>query len=215
MNFWDNISALAGEVNKPGKTFPVALLVVVALTCLSYLIPLFAVIGAVDVPQLEWGSGFHATMAEMIARKLLKILLGIGAGLSAIGLYEAQLSSCAYHILGPLHKFFAARSNSRTSSPTNFIYSLSMLLEFAAFLWLRHKMPELQIPYRIPMRLSLLCVFCLIPESSHVAAPVSAAFSSGFPLLCRRRGALSSRFNSKRTNLSRGGSVRIGRAASH
>ncbi|CAI0559825.1 unnamed protein product [Linum tenue] len=185
-------STLAGEVDKPGKTFPVALPVAVALTCLSYLIPLFAVIGAVDVPQLEWGSGFHATAAEMIAGKWLKIWLEIGAGLSAIGLYEAQLSSCAYQILGMaelgiLPKFFAARSKwfhtpwigiavptaltlgvsflqfTDIISSANFIYSLSMLLEFAAFLWLRRKMPELERPYRIPMRLPLLCVFCLIP----------------------------------------------------
>ncbi|CAI0466281.1 unnamed protein product, partial [Linum tenue] len=192
LNFWDNISTLAGEVDKPGKAFPVALPVAVTITCLSYLLPLFAVTGAVDVPQAEWGSGFHATAAELIAGKWLKIWLEIGAALSAIGLYEAQLSSCSFQILGMaelgiLPKFFATRSKwfhtpwvgiivptaltigvsflqfTDIISSANFIYSLSMLLEFSSFLRLRYKMPELERPYRIPMRLPLLCVFCLIP----------------------------------------------------
>ncbi|CAN1280445.1 Probable polyamine transporter At3g13620 [Linum perenne] len=133
------------------------------MTCLSYLIPLFAVIGALDVKQTQWGPGFHATAAEMIAGNWLKIWLEICAALSTMGLFEAQLSSCSFQILGMaelgiLPKFFA-----NIISSANFIYSLSMLLEIASFLWLRWKMPQLERPYRIPMRLPLLCAFSLIP----------------------------------------------------
>ncbi|KAH1067930.1 hypothetical protein J1N35_032917 [Gossypium stocksii] len=35
LNFWDNISTLAGEVDKPQKTFSRALLVAVVFTCLA------------------------------------------------------------------------------------------------------------------------------------------------------------------------------------
>ncbi|CAN1280441.1 Probable polyamine transporter At3g13620 [Linum perenne] len=185
-------STLAGEVDKPGKTFPIALPVAVIMTCLSYLIPLFAVIGALDVKQTQWGPGFHATAAEMIAGNWLKIWLEICAALSTMGLFEAQLSSCSFQILGMaelgiLPKFFAIRSKwfhtpwvgilvpalmtlgvsflqfTDIISSANFIYSLSMLLEIASFLWLRWKMPQLERPYRIPMRLPLLCAFSLIP----------------------------------------------------
>ncbi|CAN0856596.1 Probable polyamine transporter At3g13620 [Linum grandiflorum] len=201
--FVDNISTLAGEVDKPGKTFPVALPVAVILTCLSYLIPLMAVIGAVDVDQTQWGSGFHATAAELIAGNWLKIWLEIGAALSAIGLFEAQLSSCSFQILGMaelgiLPKFFAVRSKwfhtpwlgilvpavmtlgvsflqfTDIISSANFIYSLSMLLEFASFLWLRRKMPNLERPYRIPMRLPWLCFLSLIPCAFLVLLLVTA-----------------------------------------
>ncbi|CAN0856598.1 Probable polyamine transporter At3g13620 [Linum grandiflorum] len=196
-------STLAGEVDKPGKTFPVALPVAVILTCLSYLIPLMAVIGAVDVDQTQWGSGFHATAAELIAGNWLKIWLEIGAALSAIGLFEAQLSSCSFQILGMaelgiLPKFFAVRSKwfhtpwlgilvpavmtlgvsflqfTDIISSANFIYSLSMLLEFASFLWLRRKMPNLERPYRIPMRLPWLCFLSLIPCAFLVLLLVTA-----------------------------------------
>jgi amino acid transporter len=194
LNFWDNVSTLAGEVDAPRKTFPMALLVAVIFTCVSYLIPLFAVTGAVSVDQSLWESGFHATAAEMIAGKWLKYWIEVGAVLSAIGLYEAQLSSSAYQLLGMadlgfVPNFFAIRSK-RFNTPwvgillstlitigvsymtftdiissANFLYSLGMLLEFASFIWLRKKLPGLKRPYRIPMRLPGLIVMCLVPSA--------------------------------------------------
>ncbi|KAF2314537.1 hypothetical protein GH714_027405 [Hevea brasiliensis] len=115
LNFWDNVSTLAGEVDKPQKIFPLALFVAVIFTCLSYFIPLFEVIGAVSVNQSEWESGFHATAAEMIAGRWLKYWIEVGATLSAIGLFEAQLSSTAFQLLGMadlgfLPNFFAKRN---------------------------------------------------------------------------------------------------------
>ncbi|KAJ6702661.1 hypothetical protein OIU74_013749 [Salix koriyanagi] len=171
-----------------------ALLVAVIFTCVSYLIPLFAVTGAVSVDQSKWEPGFHATAAEMIAGKWLKYWVEVGAVLSGIGLYEAQLSSSAYQLLGMadlgfVPNFFAIRSK-RFNTPwvgillstlitigvsymtftdiissANFLYSLGMLLEFASFIWLRKKLPELKRPYRIPMRLPGLIVMCLVPSA--------------------------------------------------
>ncbi|CAL1386139.1 unnamed protein product [Linum trigynum] len=203
LNFWDSVSTLAGEVDKPAKTFPLALLIAVIFTCVSYLIPLFAVIGAVAVEQSAWESGFHATAAELIAGKWLKYWVEIGAALSAVGLFEAQLSSCVYQLLGMadlgiLPIFFALRSKwfntpwvgilvstvitlgcsymdfADIISSANFLYTLGMLLEFAAFLWLRRKLPELKRPYRVPMRLPGLIVMCLIPSGFLVIIMVVA-----------------------------------------
>ncbi|GJW88152.1 probable polyamine transporter [Tanacetum coccineum] len=194
LNFWDTVSTMAGEVENPKKTFPKALFLSVILTCLAYLIPLMAVIGAVSVDQSEWESGFHAEAAEMISGKWLKIWIEIGAVLSAIGLFEAQLSSCAYQVLGMadlgfLPKFFGLRSKwfgtpwvgilistliTLAVSPmdftdivasANFIYSLGMLLEFASFIWLRRKFPMLKRPYKVPLGIPGLVVMCLIPSA--------------------------------------------------
>ncbi|XP_022933749.1 probable polyamine transporter At3g13620 [Cucurbita moschata] len=194
LNFWDNVSTLAGEVENPQKTFPMALFVSVIFTCVSYLIPLLAVIGAVDVEQSAWGSGFHAQAAGIIAGKWLKILLEIGSCLSGIGLFEAQLSSSAYQILGMaeigiLPKFFASRAKwfntpwigivictaislavsymnfTDIVASANFIYSLGMLLEFSAFIWLRWKHPGIKRPFQVPLRLPALIVMCLIPSA--------------------------------------------------
>lgn len=193
LNFWDNVSTLAGEVEKPQKTFPKALFVSVIFTCLAYLFPLFAVIGSVPLDQRKWESGFHAEAAEIIAGKWLKYWIEVGAVLSGIGLFEAQLSSSAYQVLGMadigfLPRFFAVRSK-RFDTPwvgilistvitlgvsymnftdiissANFLYSLGMLLEFASFIWLRRKLPTLKRPYRVPMKLPGLVVMCLIPS---------------------------------------------------
>lgn len=193
LNFWDSVSTLAGEVDRPQKTFPTGLFVAVIFTCLAYLIPLFAVTGAVSVDQSLWDAGFMADAAQMIVGKWLKIWIEIGAVLSAIGLFEAQLSSCAFQVLGMadigfLPRFCASRSKwfntpwvgilastvitlgvssmnfTDIISSANFLYSLGMLLEFAAFLWLRRKKPELKRPYRVPLRLPGLVIMCLVPS---------------------------------------------------
>ncbi|XVF32868.1 hypothetical protein REPUB_Repub17cG0119900 [Reevesia pubescens] len=203
LNFWDNVSTLAGEVDKPQKTFPRALLVAVIFTCVAYLVPLFAVIGAVSVDQNDWESGFHANAAEMIAGKWLKFWIEVGAVLSAIGLFEAQLSSCAYQLEGManlaiLPKFFGRRSKwfntpwvgillstlitigmsymnfTDIISSANFLYSLGMLLEFSSFIWLRRKLPEIKRPYRVPVRIPGLVVMCLIPSAFLVVIMVIA-----------------------------------------
>jgi amino acid transporter len=100
LNFWDNASTLAGEVEQPQKTFPKALLSAGLFTCLAYLIPLLAATGAIPLHQEDWVDGYFADAAEIIAGKWLKVWIEIGAILSVIGLYEAQLSSCAYQLLG-------------------------------------------------------------------------------------------------------------------
>lgn len=130
----------------------------------------------------------------MIAGKWLKYWIEVGAVLSAIGLYEAQLSSSAFQLLGMadlglLPRIFASRAKwfktpwvgilmsslitlaisfmnfDDIISSANFLYSLGMLMEFAAFLWLRRKEPNLQRPYRVPMRLPGLVLLCFVPSS--------------------------------------------------
>lgn len=194
LNFWDNVSTVAGEVDKPQKTFPKGLFIAVIFTCLAYIIPLVAVTGAVSVDQREWESGFMANAAEIISGPWLKIWIEIGSVLSSVGLYEAQLSACSYQILGMadtalLPRFFAVRSKwfgtpwlgilisagislgvsylsfSDLVASANFLYSLGMLLEFASFIWLRKKYPNLKRPYRVPFKLPGLIVMCLIPSA--------------------------------------------------
>ena len=193
LNFWDSVSTLAGEVEKPQKTFPQALFCAVILTCFSYLVPILTTIGAVSVDESEWVSGFFANAAAMVAGKWLQIVVEISVVLSSIGLFEAQLSSCVYQLvgmadLGFLPQFFAVRSKwfdtpwvgillatvitvaasfmdfTDIVASANFLYSLGMLLEFAAFLWLRRKLPTLRRPYRVPMRLPGLIILCLVPS---------------------------------------------------
>ncbi|XBI86278.1 hypothetical protein VPH35_094267 [Triticum aestivum] len=100
LNYWDSVSTMAGEVENPGKTFPTALMASVGMTSLGYLLPLMAATGAVDAPPEQWGNGFFADAAGMIAGDWLKYWIEVGAVLSSIGLYSATLSSAAFQLLG-------------------------------------------------------------------------------------------------------------------
>ncbi|GAV78478.1 AA_permease_2 domain-containing protein [Cephalotus follicularis] len=193
LNFWDSASTLAAEVEHPQKTFPKALLYAGLLTCLGYLIPLLAATGAIPLDQQNWVDGYFAEVAEMIAGKWLKYYIEFGAVLSIIGLYEAQLSSCVYQLagmadIGILPVYLGLKSAwfgtpwwgilvstlltiavsfmsfTDIMSSANFLYSLGMFLEFASFLWLRRKFPEIERPFRVPLGLPALVVMCLIPS---------------------------------------------------
>ncbi|KAK8949279.1 putative polyamine transporter [Platanthera zijinensis] len=194
LNFWDNASTLAGEVDRPQRTFPKALLASGLLTSAAYLVPLLVVTAALDVPYSSWDDGFYADAAGMICGQWLKYWMEVGAVLSAIGLYEAQLSSSAFQLLGMadlafLPKFLALRSKwfdtpwvgivisslitlgisflsfDDIISSSNFLYGLGMLLEIAAFLHLRRKEPRLKRPFRVPLRMPGLIFMCLVPSA--------------------------------------------------
>ncbi|KAM0947604.1 putative amino acid/polyamine transporter I [Dioscorea sansibarensis] len=75
LNYWDNASTLAGEVQDPQRTFPAAMLVAGVLTCVSYFVPLLAVTGAVAVPDDRWSDGFFAEAAGNNSLKNHPILL--------------------------------------------------------------------------------------------------------------------------------------------
>ena len=130
----------------------------------------------------------------MIGGSWLKYWIEAGAVLSSIGMFEAQLSSGAYQLLGMadlgLLPAVLARRATRFRTPwvaiaasaavtlgvsflgfddvvasANFLYSLGTLLEFAAFLWLRARRPELKRPYRVPLQLPALAVMCAVPSA--------------------------------------------------
>ena len=63
LNYWDSVSTMAGEVDRPGTTLPKALVSAVSMTSLGYLLPLMAATGAIDVAPEDWGNGFFADAA--------------------------------------------------------------------------------------------------------------------------------------------------------
>ncbi|CAD6211335.1 unnamed protein product [Miscanthus lutarioriparius] len=103
----------------------------------------------------------------------------LGAVLSCIDHYSLSISSAAYLLAGmadlghlpvPVRRTRPVFDTPRVSITvtgaialgmsflsfdsivvvTNFLYSLGMLLEFAAFVWLRAKRPDMPRPYRVP-----------------------------------------------------------------
>ncbi|KAF3322926.1 putative polyamine transporter [Carex littledalei] len=193
LNYWDSASTMAGEVEQPEKTFPKGLAIAVVICSVSYFLPVMASTGAIDSPPEAWVNGYFADVAGMLGGNWLKYWIQAGAVLSSIGLYEAQLSSAAFQLLGMadlglLPRIFAVRAPKFDTpwvsillsclitltisflpfedivSTANILYSLGMLLEFATFLWLRRKYPDLKRPYRVPLGTTGLCIMCLLPS---------------------------------------------------
>ncbi|XP_043725570.1 probable polyamine transporter At3g13620 [Telopea speciosissima] len=191
LNYWDNVSTLAGEVEQPQKTFPKALLSAGILTCLAYVISLMSTTGSLELNQERWDDGFLAEAAGMIAGEWLKIWIEIGVVVSAIGVFEAQLSTSSFQLLGMaetgfLPRCFLWRSKwfdtpwvgilvstlmtygvsfmgfTNIISVANFLYGLGMLLEFSSFIWLRWKYPLLKRPFQVPMGIIGSIVMCLV-----------------------------------------------------
>lgn len=179
LNYWDSASTLAGEVDKPQETFPKALLWAVLLVIVSYVVPLLAGTGALKGDDTKWEDGYFADVALAIGGSFLKWWIEAAALLSNMGLFEAEMSSDSFQLLGMgemgmLPKVFAKRSKYGTPilgilfsasgviflswmsfqeivEFLNFLYCIGMLLEFAAFVWLRWAQPELVRPYRVPL----------------------------------------------------------------
>ncbi|XP_051138480.1 probable polyamine transporter At3g19553 isoform X1 [Andrographis paniculata] len=191
LNYWDNASTVAGEIEDPSRAFPRALLGAVVLVVCSYLVPLLVGTGAVDTDSGEWSDGYFARIGMMIGGAWLKWWIQAAAALSNMGLFEAEMSSDSFQLLGMseigmLPAVFASRS--KYGTPTfsilcsatgvvflswmsfqeiqeflNFLYAVGMLLELAAFVKLRVDKPELQRPYRVPLGTVGAATMCLPP----------------------------------------------------
>ncbi|XP_020234641.1 probable polyamine transporter At3g19553 [Cajanus cajan] len=191
LNYWDKASTLAGEVQNPSKTFPKALVGGLLLVLSSYLIPLLAGTGSLSSSPTEWTDGYFAQVGMLIGGSWLKLWIQAAAAMSNLGLFEAEMSSDAFQLLGMskigmLPAVFASRSKYGTPTVSilfsatgviflswmsfqeiieflNFLYAVGMLLEFAAFVTLRVKKPNLYRPYRVPLGTFWATMLCLPP----------------------------------------------------
>ena len=130
-------------------------------------------------------------MADEVGGEWLGVWTIFAAAISNIALFEAEMSGDAYQLMGMadrglIPKLFTKRS--RYGTPTNgiilgtfvivamsvadfdqlvemlnFAYSLSMLLEFAAFIKLRVTDDDVERPYRIPLNTFGCCLFVMPP----------------------------------------------------
>lgn len=242
LNYWDKASTLVAEVEDPSRTFPKAIFGAVILVVLSYLIPLLAGTGAYRSDAGKWTDGYFAEVGMLIGGSWLKWWIQAGSAMSNLGLFEAEMSSDAFQLLGMselgmLPGIFAARS--RYGTPTfsiicsatgviflswmtfqeiveflNFLYSLAMLLEFAAFIYLRIKKPDLQRPYRVPVQTYSAILICLPPAFLLILvmclASLKTVLVSGvvivmgffaFPLLAQVKNAKWTRVDAEQPNL--------------
>ncbi|GFY94656.1 amino acid permease family protein [Actinidia rufa] len=193
LNYWDSISTVVGEVNKPKKTLPKALLYALILVVCGYFFPLLIMIGTEEKPldRNSWKEGYFSDIAKMVGGVWLRFCIQGAAALSTMGMFVAEMSSDSFQLLGMaergmLPEFFAKRSRYGTPpvgilfsasgvillsslsfqeivASENFLYCFGMILEFIAFVRLRMKYPAASRPYKIPVGTVGSVLLCIPP----------------------------------------------------
>ncbi len=188
---WDNASTIAGEVERPQRTYPIAVLSAVALIALAYVV----VVGAMAIAGVDpsdWDTGSWVDVARAFGGAPLAWAVVAGGMVSAFGMFNALCLS--YSRLpavlaedGYLPRVLARRLPrggapwvsvlvcslawtlslglpfERLVSLDILLYGSSLVLEFVALLILRVREPGLARPFRVPGGLFGACVIALGP----------------------------------------------------
>lgn len=190
LNSFDAAASFGGDVTDAATTFPRAMGLSVLFVALGYLIPLMVVIGALETNPDDWVDGYIAIAASRIVGPWLGAWTVFAAGVSNIALFQAELSADSFQIMGMADRGYLPRifsERSQYGTPTygillglaviatvitvsnlgqliemlNFSYSISLIIEYAAFLELRRSKPDLERPWRFPFGL-VGCVMLLV-----------------------------------------------------
>jgi amino acid transporter len=175
---WDNTSTIAGEVDRPQRTFPLAMLISVLLIVITYIVPVMGVSRSGINPN-AWSTGGWVDVGRQLGGPALAVAIAAGGVIGAFGTFNALMLSFSRLPLvmaedGYLPKVFA-KKHARTGAPWVAIVvcgvawagcmflgferlvildvlltGLSILLEFWALAALRVREPELPRPYRVP-----------------------------------------------------------------
>ena len=175
---WDNLSTIAGEVDRPQRTYTRAMFGAVVLVVGSYLLPVAAVARAGIDPN-SWTDGGWVDVGRIMGGEALAVAIAVAGVLGAVGSFGALMMSFTRlpGVMaqdGYLPKIFT-RMSRRTGAPWVAIVvcalfwaacyplgferslildvlltGLSILLEFWALVALRIREPNLARPYRVP-----------------------------------------------------------------
>lgn len=174
---WDNASTVAGEVENPQRTYPLAMLAAVALVTITYLLPVGAVALAGIDPR-EWTTGAWVDVANSLVGRSLGIAIVIGGMIGGFGAFNSLVMSysrlpVAMADDGLLPGIFTRRlangapwvaiiacgiawslalglSFTRLIILDVLLYGLSLILEFIALVALRIREPDMPRPFRVP-----------------------------------------------------------------
>jgi len=175
---WDNLSTVAGEVDRPRRNYPLAMIGAVCLVTASYLAPVAAVAHTGLDPNL-WTTGGWVDVGQFLGGTGLALAIAAAGIVGAFGTFGSLMMSFTRLPVvlaedGYLPRVFALR-HARTRAPwvaivacaicwaafvplgfeklvllDVLITGLSILLEFWALVALRIREPDLPRPSRVP-----------------------------------------------------------------
>lgn len=175
---WDNASTIAGEVDRPQRTYPLAMLGSVALVAFTYVVPVAAVARAGIAPG-DWSTGAWVDVAGALGGPALAVAVAAGGMMCGLGLFNANLLSYSRLPVALAEDGYLpallTRLDPKTGAPRVAIIAcaitwaaalglgferlveldvlllgLGLLLEFVALVVLRIREPGLPRPFRAP-----------------------------------------------------------------
>jgi amino acid transporter len=214
---WEGLSTVNGEIDDAKRTFPRALALTIPLVTLAYLLPVAA--GLVAAPWSEWDESYFPIAAAKVGGAWLGLWIGICGLVSASGLFNANmlansrlpfvLAADGYlpqgvRRLHPLfgtpwvgillcaviYSVFTLTAFSDLVVVDVIVYSAVLLLELAALVSLRIKLPNMQRPFRVPGGGPGLIAVVLFPVVLVTLAIVSRVHEEGVRALYLSLGAL-------------------------
>jgi amino acid transporter len=204
---WDTPSTVLGETRAPEQAFRRALLLSVPLIAASYVLPVSIALASGAAEWRSWTTGALPTVAARVGGAWLGHAVAAGAVISTAGLFMALLltNSRIPYVLareGSFPRVFAAL-HPRYGTPwaavllsaavytacamfsfkelivlNVWLYSVTLLIELAAFLALRARAPELARPWRVPGGWTGALAVTVPPSVFAVLAMVTAGWAN-------------------------------------
>jgi len=195
---WDNASPVAGEVDRPQRTYPRALLLAIALTALTYALPVLAC-AAAGLDPSGWDTGAWVQVGERVGGSGLATAVAAGGIICGFGMFGSLLMAysrlpfvlaedgMAPAIFGRVTRgggvpwvsiltcsvAYAACLGlgfERLVEVDVLLYGLALGLEFVALIVLRVREAALPRPFRVPGGLAGAFVCALLPMALLVVA---------------------------------------------
>jgi amino acid transporter len=193
---------VAGEVKNPQRTYPVAMMVSIALIALGYIVPIGAM-SRTGIASEAWTTGAWATLGGQVAGRWLEIAIVAGGMIAAVATFNSLMMSYSRLPMamaqdGLLPRILA-RVHPRTGAPwvalvacavlwgaclglgfdrlvtlDIMLWGASMVLEFVALVLLRIREPQLPRPFRVPGGTAGAALLGLLPTALLLIAGLHA-----------------------------------------
>ena len=175
---YDNAANVGGEVENPQRTYPLAMILTIALVAAGYVLPILGM-WRTGVSPSQWTTGSWATLGGIVGGRWLMIAIVIGGMVSSFGQFNALLMSYSRLPLAMAHDGLLPRDFARVQPRTEapwvaivacailygaclglgfdrlvtldvLLWGASLVLEFLALIVLRVREPEMPRPFRVP-----------------------------------------------------------------
>jgi amino acid transporter len=202
---WDTPSTCLGEAKAPEHAFRRALFVALPVIAAAYLLPVGAVLASGTTDWSTWETGALPVLARAVGGDWLGHAVALGAVLSAAGLFLSLLLTnsrlpyvlardglmpgaladvhprfgtpwLAVIVSAVIYAAFAVFSFKELIVLNVWLYSLSLVVELAAFVALRVWEPAMARPWRVPGGLGTALVVAGVPAALSLLAMATAGW---------------------------------------